>query len=58
MFVILIRQMTKLFHQLLIHKMKNQIFQGEPVRNAFYYLSGILQILGIIFIVVVSLLCI
>ena len=33
--------------------MKNQIFQGEPVRNTFYYLSGILQILGIVFIVAV-----
>jgi hypothetical protein len=33
--------------------MKHQVFQGEPIRNTFYYLSGILQILGIVFIVVV-----
>jgi len=29
------------------------IFVAELVRNAFYYLSGILQILGIIFIFLV-----
>lgn len=33
--------------------MRRQIFQGEPIHNTFYYLSGILQILGIVLIILV-----
>jgi hypothetical protein len=33
--------------------MEYQVYQGEPIHNVFYYLSGFLQISGIIIIILI-----